>query len=110
MTPLERLEKNLNVTITDFDTLYGKPVLQLTEYLTADDYGIYVLTEDPNQLDWENDVYYYKPDFDTIMERIVEVAENIPEAKICIDDVDEHMDEYDIERWLSENIDDDGTE
>ena len=44
------------------------------------------------------------------MERIVQVAEDIPEAKICIDDVDEHMDEYDIERWLSENIDDDGTE
>ena len=109
MTPLERLEKHLNVTITNFDTL-GMIDLQLTEYLTADGYGIYILTEDPKQLDWENDVYYYKPDFDTIMERIVEVAENIPEAKICIDDVDEHMDEYDIERWLSENIDDDGTE
>ena len=109
MTPLERLEKHLNVTITNFDTL-GMIDLQLTEYLTADGYGIYILTEDPKQLDCENDVYYYKPDFDTIMERIVEVAENIPEAKIYIDDVDEHMDDYDIERWLSENIDDDGTE
>ena len=86
MTPLERLEKHLNVTITNFDTL-GMIDLQLTEYLTADGYGIY-----------------------TIIERIVEVAENIPEAKIYIDDVDEHMDDYDIERWLSENIDDDGTE
>ena len=109
MTPLERLEKHLNVTITNFDTL-GLIDLQLSEYLTADGYGIYILTEDPKHRDWENDVYYYKPDFDTIMERIVQVAVDIPEAKICIDDVDEHMDEYDIERWLSENIDDDGTE
>ena len=109
MTPLEKLEQHLNVSITNFDTL-GMIDLQLTEYLTADGYGIYILTENPQQINWENDVYYYKPDFDTIMERIVEVAENIPEAKIYIDDVDEHMDEYDIERWLSENIDDDGTE
>ena len=109
MTPLEKLEQHLNVSITNFDTL-GMIDLQLTEYLTADDYGIYILTENPQQINWENDVYYYKPDFNTIMERIVEVAENIPEAKIYIDDVDEHMDEYDIERWLSENIDDDGTE
>lgn len=109
MTPLKRLEKHLNVTITNFDTL-GMIDLQLSEYLTADGYGIYILTENPQQINWENDVYYYKPDFDTIMERIVQVAEDIPEAKICIDDVDEHMDEYDIERWLSENIDDDGTE
>ncbi len=84
--------------------------MQLTEYLTADGYNIYILTEDPNHLNWENDVYYYQPDFDTIMERIVQVAEDIPEAKILMDDVEEHMDEYDIERWLSENIDDDGTE
>ena len=109
MTPLERLQQHLNVTITDFETS-GIIDLQLTEYLTADDYGIYVLTEDPNQLDWENDVYYYKPDFDTIMERIVEVAENTPEAKIFIDDIEEHLEDYQIEQWLNDNIDDDGTE
>ena len=44
------------------------------------------------------------------MERIVQVAEDIPEARILMDDVDEYMDESEIERWLSENIEDDGTE
>ena len=109
MTPLEKLEQHLNVSITNFDTL-GMIDLQLTEYLTADGYGIYILTENPQQINWENDVYYYKPDFDTIMERIVEVAENIPQAKIFIDDVDEHFEDYQIEQWLNDNIDDDGTE
>ena len=109
MTPLEKLEQHLNVSITNFDTL-GMIDLQLTEYLTADDYGIYILTENPQQINWENDVYYYKPDFDTIMERIVEVAENIPQAKIYIDDIEEHLEDYQIEQWLNDNIDDDGTE
>tara|TARA_B100001079_G_scaffold265284_1_gene270819 strand:+ start:355 stop:684 length:330 start_codon:yes stop_codon:yes gene_type:complete len=109
MTPLEKLEQHLNVSITNFDTL-GMIDLQLTEYLTADDYGIYILTENPQQINWENDVYYYKPDFNTIMERIVEVAENIPKAKIYIDDIEEHLEDYQIEQWLNDNIDDDGTE
>ena len=55
MTPLKRLEKHLNVTITNFDTL-GMIDLQLSEYLTADGYGIYILTENPQQINWENDV------------------------------------------------------
>ena len=109
MTPLEKLEQHLNVTITNFDD-YCNNELQLTEYLTADGYNIYILTEDPSCLNWENDVYYYQPDFNTIMERIVQVAEDIPGAKILMDDVDEYMDESEIERWLSENIDDNGTE
>ena len=109
MTPLEKLEHHLNVTITNFDN-YCNNELQLTEYMTADGYNVYILTEDPAYINWENDVYYYQPDFNTIMERIVEVAENIPGAKILMDDVDEYMDESEIERWLSENIDDDGTE
>ena len=111
MTPLERLQQHLNVTITDFETS-GIIDLQLTEYLTADDYGIYILRDGygTKEIDWENDVYYYKPDFDTIMERIVEVAENIPEAKIYIDDIEEHLEDYQIEQWLNDNVDDDGTE
>ena len=44
------------------------------------------------------------------MERIVEVAENTPEAKIFIDDIEEHLEDYQIEQWLNDNIDDDGTE
>lgn len=109
MTPLEKLEQHLNVTITNFDN-YCDNDLQLTEYMTADGYNVYILTEDPGCLHWENDVYYYQPDFNTIMERIVQVAEDIPEARILMDDVDEYIDESEIERWLSENIDDDGTE
>ncbi len=109
MTPLERLEKHLNVTITNCDN-YCDNDLQLTEYMTADGYNVYILTEDPGCLNWENDVYYYQPDFDTIMERIVQVAEDIPEARILMDDVDEYLEDYQIEQWLNDNIDDDGTE
>ena len=104
MTPLERLEQHLNVTITNFDN-YRDNDLQLTEYMTADGYNVYILTEDPGCLNWENDVYYYQPDFNTIMERIVQVAEDSPEARILIDDVEQYLEDYEIENWLNDNID-----
>ena len=105
MTPLEKLQQHLNVTITNWDSPNLRPDLQLTEYLTADSYNVYILTEDPSCLNWENDVYYYEPDFNTIMDRIVEVAEDIPQAVILIDDVEQYLEDYEIENWLNDNID-----
>ncbi len=105
MTPLEKLQQHLNVTITNWDSPNLRPDLQLTEYMTADNYNVYILTEDPSCLNWENDVYYYEPDFNTIMDRIVEVAEDIPQAIILMDDVEQYLEDYEIENWLNDNID-----
>ena len=40
------------------------PDLELSEWYTADDYTLYVMTNDARNIDWENDVYYYEPSFD----------------------------------------------
>jgi hypothetical protein len=101
MTPLEKLQQHLNVTITNFDN-YCNNELQLTECMTADGYNIYLylLTEDHAYPNWENDVYYYQPDFNTIMGRIIQVARDTPGAKILMDNVDEYLEDYEIERMM----------
>jgi hypothetical protein len=57
-----------------------------------------------NQLDWENDVYYYQPSFDDIMSRIMELD---ADSKVYIDDIEEYLPEYEIERWINDNEDTD---
>ena len=110
VTPLEKLQFHLNITITDFSSYHQKPDLVISEYLTADNYDIHILTNDEKEIQWENDVYYYKPDFNTIMERIEEVANDVPEALIRVSSIEEYFEDYEIEDWLNDNIDDDGTE
>jgi hypothetical protein len=44
------------------------------------------------------------------MERIEEVANDIPEALIRVSSIEEYFEDYEIEDWLNDNIDDDGTE
>lgn len=102
MTPLKKLEQHLNVTIKNFDN-YCDNELQLTERMTTDGYTIYLLTEDHAYPNWENDVYYYQPDFNTIMGRIIQVARDTPGAKILMDGVDEYLEDYEIENWLNKN-------
>lgn len=113
VTPLEKLQFHLNIIIADFHgpRLYNqKPDLVISEYLTADNYDVHILTNDEKEIQWENDVYYYKPDFNTIMERIEEVANDVPEALIQVSSIEEYFEDYEIENWLNDNIDDDGTE
>lgn len=109
VTPLEKLQFHLNITIKEYGH-YQKPDLVISEYLTADNYDVHILTNDEREIQWENDVYYYKPDFNTIMERIEEVANDVPEALIYVSSIEEYFEDYEIENWLNDNIDDDGTE
>ena len=104
VTPLEKLQFHLNITIKEYGH-YQKPDLLISEYLTADNYDVHILTNDEREIQWENDVYYYKPDFNTIMERIVEVANDIPEALIYVSSIEEYFEDYEIENWLNDNID-----
>ena len=48
----------------------NNPDLELSEWYTADYYTLYVMTNDTRNIDWENDVYYYEPSFDIIIDRI----------------------------------------
>jgi len=105
MTAIEKLQNKLNIEI-DETYNYNMYDLEVSTYNTADGYEVYVMKNSSfeNQLDWENDVYYYQPSFDDIMSRIMELD---ADSKVYLSDVEEFMPEYEIEQWINDNEDTD---
>jgi len=105
MTAIEKLQNKLNIEI-DETYNYNMYDLEVSTYNTADGYEVYVMNSTPfeNNLDWENDVFYYQPSFDDIMSRIMELDAG---SKVYIDDIEEYMPEYETERWINDNEDTD---
>ena len=97
------LEEKLNITIEQ-DYKLSTYDLEVSTYYTADNYDIYVMTNDPSNIDWENDVYYYEPSFDTIIDRIHETVDDMGfggEVKIYMD-AEQWLPEQDTIDWLED--------
>ena len=103
MTHIKQLEKLLNVKIDE--NWPSSPDLSIYTQSTADGYDIYIITNDESRLDWENDVFYYEPSFDEIIERIKEVASDYDDeqAVIYCSDIEQFFDEYAVEDYLVEH-------
>ena len=85
----------------------SNPDLELSEWYTADDYTLYVMTNDARNIDWENDVYYYEPQFDTIIERIEDTCHDLgygSEVRIYID-TETFLPEQEVIEWLEQKED-----
>ena len=110
MDYINKLEKYLGNKYDNIvkisDDLHN-PDLELSEWYTADDYTLHVLTNDPMNIDWENDVYYYEPQFDTIIDRIEETCHDMgfgTDVKIYID-AESYLPEGEVLDWLEQKED-----
>ena len=110
MDYINKLEKYLSdkydcyVKISDD---LNNPDLELSEWYTADDYTLHVMTNDARNIDWENDVYYYEPQFDTIIERIEDTCHDLgygSEVRIYID-TEAFLPEQEVIEWLEQKED-----
>tara|TARA_Y100000766_G_C18885369_1_gene595573 strand:- start:119 stop:484 length:366 start_codon:yes stop_codon:yes gene_type:complete len=108
MEYINKLEKYLN---DKYDSIVvikddiSRPDLELSEWYTADDYTLYVMTNDAQNIDWENDVYYYEPSFETIIERINETVFDLGhgnEVRIYID-AEAFLPESEVLDWIEED-------
>ncbi len=75
---------------------------------TADGYDIHYITADIRNLNFENEVFYYQPDFDAIMSAIDDLRCYKPSSEIVdveIWDVDDYFDEYYMLDYISDNMD-----
>ena len=50
--------------------------------MTADGYDIFIMTEDDNNIDWENDVYYYQDGMD---EHLIEILMEMSPGSLIYD-------------------------
>ena len=78
--------------------------LSISPWYTADDYEVHVMTNNETNVDWENDVYYYEPQFEDIMQRIVDTVADVGyDVKIYISDLETYLPEQEVLEWLEEN-------
>ena len=101
MSVYDKLAKELNVELTDDYRVNGID-LEIGTLNTADGYELHVITSDPRNLEWEYDVYYYEPDFNTVIERIKDVSYDDDVAVVFVADFDQYLPEYEVQDYLDE--------
>ena len=100
---INKLTELLEVAqITEF--FNGRSDLEISEWITADGYDIHVMTNNPNNLDFEYDVYYYQPSFNQIVNRIKELDKD---AIVYVSDIETYLPNYEIEEYIEQNTHDD---
>ena len=103
---LEKHFKDCDVKISEESFGWNGGDLSIAPWYTADDYEIHVMTNEETNVDWENDVYYYEPQFLDIMNRIVDtVADAGPYARIYLSELETYLPEDEVLEWLEENKD-----
>ena len=68
MTTLEKFQEESGIKFIDTPSHAD---VEIGELNTADGYELFYITQDVQNLNFENEVFYYKPDFDTIMGEIL---------------------------------------
>ena len=85
-----------------------KPSTGLSEQLKKYNLrSIKVIKREQKHIDWENDVYYYEPQFDTIMDRIEETCHDLgygSEVRIYMD-AEAFLPEQEVIEWLEQKED-----
>ena len=104
MNIYEKLGEALNVKLTD--DYRGRPDLEIGTWQTADNYELHVMTSDPQNVNWEYDVYYYEPRFDDVIDRIKDFdSENWHDDDlpvIWLADFEQYLPEYEVEDYLEQ--------
>lgn len=96
-----KLAELLNVAeITD--DYKGCPDFEIGEWHTADGYTLHVMAEDPRNLDFDYDVYYYEPSFNQVIDRIKELDND---ATIFVADLETYLPEYEVKNYIEEQED-----
>lgn len=98
MTDIQKLAKLLGVEqITDKYVSHAD--LSISEYMTADNYDVHVITNENDTLNWESDVYYYQPSFEEIIDRIKELDDW---AVVWVSDFETYLPEDEVSAYIEE--------
>ena len=108
MTTLEKFQEESGIKFIDTPSYAD---IEIGELNTADGYELFYITQDIQNLQFDNEVYYYKPDFDTIMGEILNAMIFGEEyVKVCVYDIEDWFDEYDMLNYLESEMDEESFE
>ena len=107
MTTLEKFQELAKI---NFVQSPSNADVELGELQTADGYELFYITQDIQNLNYENEVFYYKPDFDCIMDELknATVYKHLGSTKnVCVYDIEDWFDEYYMLDYIQDNMDED---
>ena len=110
MTTLEKFQEEANIKFIQTPL---RADVEIGELNTADGYELFYITQDVQNLNYENEVFYYKPDFDSIMDEIrnaMAFKPNESTVKVCVYDIEDWFDEYDMLNYLESEMDEESFE
>jgi len=100
MTTLEKFQELANIKFVVYD---GD--IEIGTIMTQDGYDVHYITADIRNLNFENEVFYYQPDFDAVMNAIDDLRYAGEEVSVECYDVDDYFDEYYMLDYLQSNMD-----
>lgn len=100
MNIYDKLAKLLNVAKITED-FRGTPNLEIGEWQTADSYDLHVMTNDPHNIQFDYDVYYYEPSFNEVINRIGEL--NDEDAIVYVSNFETYLPEYEVEDYIEQH-------
>lgn len=101
MTTLEKFQEVANINFIGYS---GD--LEIGTLNTADGYDIWYVGN-ANDLNFDNDVFYYQPDFDAIMDIVENFRYDGDVLTISCYDIEDVFDEYYMLEYLQDNMDED---
>ena len=102
MTTLKKFQELANITFVE-----SNGDIEIGTINTADGYDFHYITADIRNLNYENEVFYYQPDFDAIMNAIDDLRYAGEEVTVECYDVDDYFDEYYMLDYIADNMDED---
>jgi len=102
MTTLQKFQEEANINFVEYN---GD--IEIGTIGTADGYDLYYVAADVQRLNFESEVFYYQPDFDTLMNAIDDLRYAGEVVNVACFDVDDYFDEYYMLDYLESNMDED---
>ena len=102
MTTLDKFQELAKINFVEYD---GD--IEIGTMNTADGYDVHYIAADLCNLNFEDEVFYYQPDFDAIMNAIDNLRFAGEEVNVACYDVDDYFDEYYMLDYISDNMDED---
>lgn len=102
MTTLEKFQEIAKI---NFITTPSHADVEIGTLCTTDGYELFYITQDVQNLQFESEVYYYKPDFDTIMSEINKAYTRNQAVNVICYEIEDWFDEYYMLDHLESNMD-----
>ena len=102
MTTLEKFQELANIKFVE-----NNGDIEIGTTMTQDGYDLHYISADLRNVCFENEIFYYQPDFDAIMNAIDDLRYAGEAVSVACYDVDDYFDEYYMLDYIADNMDED---